>query len=818
MNRFLFSLLIICLGIFSVNAQTGNSIISGTVVDANQNPILGANVTLVDTGFGNVTNEEGNFKLTNVPTGPYTLKISYVGFQAYTQEISINYNEKLKLGNIALSYNEESLQTVLIEGDKINKFSREKSLYVSKLPLKDIENPQVYNTITSDLMESQVITNFDDALKNAPGIYKLWESTGRGNDGAGYYSVRGFPVQPSLTNGLPALTNGSPDPANIERIEIMKGPSGTLYGSSLVSYGGLINIATKKPYNSFGGNISYTTGSYGLNRVTADINAPLKEGVALRVNTAYHTQNSFQDAGFRKSFYIAPSLSYKVNDRLSFLINTELFNGESTNQTMLFLDRGNPLQVNNLDELGYNNKNSFTSDDLTLENPTYSLQGQMNYKLSDSWTSQTAVSRSVSKSKGLYSYLYESTTAFLGENNPYGVPLEDGVVFSRFMNHQNSTTLATDIQQNFIGDFKIASMRNRVVAGLDYFHQEVRNNSTGYIANGLVYIGNASQANVNNSVYGNFDANAYISNYDSGILSEAGVESLLTGSSVLPSKVKQETYSAYVSDVLNILPQLSTMVSLRIDQFESDENSQTALSPKFGVVYQPIIDKVSLFANYMDGFSNVDPVVGMDNEGNSQTLEFDPEHAKQFEAGTKFHLLNRKLSATLSYYNIQVTDIVVQTGVGEYSQGGEQYSKGFEAYLTTSPIDGLNINAGYSYNDSKLEKGAADFEGKRPESAGPKNLANIWATYQFMQGSLEGFGLGFGGNHVGENLIFNRNLAGTFTIDSYTTLDASLFYKIDKFGITLKLNNLTDEEYYSGWSTVNPQIGRNLTANFTYKF
>lgn len=77
-----------------------------------------------------------------------------------------------------------------------------------------------------------------------------------------------------------------------------------MYGSSLISYGGLINITTKKPYDYFGGNINYTLGSYGLNRVAADVNTPLDEDgdVALRINTAYHTQNSFQDAGFSKSF------------------------------------------------------------------------------------------------------------------------------------------------------------------------------------------------------------------------------------------------------------------------------------------------------------------------------------------------------------------------------------------------------------------------------------------------------------------------------------------------------------------------------------
>src|SRR5699024_6615601 len=142
-------------------------------------------------------------------------------------------------------------------------------------------------------------------FKNAPGIYKLWESTGRGGNGTGYYSLRGFPVQPTMVNGLPALTSGSPDPANIQRVEIIKGPSGALYGSSLISYGGLIDVVTKKPYKHFGGVVSYKMGSFGLNRVTADVNTPIKNGLFLRVNAAFEKKNSFLNSGFSRSLFIA---------------------------------------------------------------------------------------------------------------------------------------------------------------------------------------------------------------------------------------------------------------------------------------------------------------------------------------------------------------------------------------------------------------------------------------------------------------------------------------------------------------------------------
>src|SRR5699024_9239062 len=114
-------------------------------------------------------------------------------------------------------------------------------------------------------------------------------------------------------------------------VEIIKGPSGALYGSSLISYGGLIDVVTKKPYKHFGGVVSYKMGSFGLNRVTADVNTPIKNGLFLRVNAAFEKKNSFLNSGFSRSLFIAPALWYEVSDKLSFSINTELYRSESTN-------------------------------------------------------------------------------------------------------------------------------------------------------------------------------------------------------------------------------------------------------------------------------------------------------------------------------------------------------------------------------------------------------------------------------------------------------------------------------------------------------
>lgn len=806
MKRLTYLLLLLTGFMTTSQAQNPSGTIKGTITTNDGQPAPYVTIQIRDKNRGVVTDEKGGYTFRKVQPGEYVLLVSLVGFTSTERNVTVEAGKTADV-DIQLQLSDTQLQEVIIKGN-LNKFGKKESEHIARLPISNLENPQVYNTVSKELMKEQVITTFDDAIKNAPGVSRLWSSTGRPGDGAGFFSMRGFSVQPTMINGIAGVTNGNIDPANIERIEAIKGPSGTLFGSSLISFGGLINIVTKKPYETFGGEITYTGGGFGLNRITADINTPLNEDktALLRVNGAYHYEKSFQDFGFRKSVYLAPSFSYKASDRLSFNVNAEFFNGEGTNTLMVFLNRSRPLFARTPEELGIDFNRSFTSNDITNRTPTVNLFGQMSYKLSDKWTSQTNISRSNRKSDGYYSYVM-----FLDAN---GRPNDS--TLSRYVYKQNSTAITTDIQQNFIGDFHIGGLRNRMVIGLDYLSMETVNNHSPYMVFDLVNAVDPKDPN-----YSQLNKDAV----------DARLAQLTTGHT--RNRTLINTYSAYISDVLNITDVFSAMLSLRVDHFEnkgtknyvngitSGDFSQTAVSPKFGLVYQVVKDKVSLFTNYMNGFRNVAPMAAPP-PGIDPTLK--PQQANQIEGGIKLDVLSHRLNFTLSYYDLAVSNMTRSAsmevdGVNyNYTiQDGTQASRGIEADLTASPVNGLNVAAGYSYNSSKLKASKED-NGLRPTTAGPEHLANLWVSYTATGGKLQGLGAGFGGNYASENLITNSAAVGIFTLPSYTILNASVFYTLNACRLAVKVDNIANKEYFGGWTTVEKQMPRRLSVSAGFKF
>jgi iron complex outermembrane recepter protein len=347
----------------------------------------------------------------------------------------------------------------------------------------------------------------------------------------------------------------------------------------------------------------------------------------------------------------------------------------------------------------------------------------------------------------------------------------------------------------------------------------------------LVYLGEADPKMVYDSVYGG----KATPGFDSGKLSASATDALLANSTVSNAKTQFSTYSAYLSDVISFdRIGLAAMASLRIDYFdtkgnvtnEKDDYTQTALSPKLGLVYMPIKDKVSVFANYMNGFKNVAPVQVADLDGtNVRTQTFEPEQAIQTEFGIKTNLLDNRITSSFSYYNIQVGNKVMPDpeNVNNSIQGGEVESKGFELDLNASPVKGLDLLLGYAHNESTVLRAKVGdvFSpvGRRPGEAGPEHLFNTWATYRISgDNRLNGLGIGFGANAASERLIMDSEATGTFALPAYTVFNGSVFYNAPNYRLILKVDNLTNKEYYKGWTTINPQRPRSVSASFSYLF
>lgn len=761
--------LISCLFIFTFNthAQTGTGNIKGTVKTSDGKAAEYVNITLTETNQSTAVAQSGYYNIKNVIPGNYNLVASFVGLQTQTRQVKVVAGETITI-NFVLTEGGKELQEVYVQSSKHNKFLKKETEDVARLPLKNLENPQVYSVVTSELMKEQVVTSYADGFKNIPGTGVPLAY----NNGRTTMLSRGFVTGNFIRNSVAGYNYNSIDPADIEKIEAIKGPSGTLFNSSLASFGGLFNRVTKQPFETPRTEIAYQTGSFDLNRLTADVNLPLNQEktVLFRVNTALHNEHSFQDAGFNRSFFVAPSLTYIISDRLSVDVNAEIGNSNATSAYRLTPDvKG---KIHNIKDLGIDYKRSFGNNGVNYNSRQVDIYAVVKYKISEHWKSQTMFNKTYSSTNGLVTQLSlvdsvkKIKQQVVKEDYPYYV---------------------TNLQQNFIGDFKIGRFRNRIVAGVEYYNQKSNNTNVTVTMPAISYLDPGA-------AYNNFTADKV-----SALLQATAPK---VGDYV---QNNQSSYSAYVSDVFNITDRLNAMASIRIDRFDNQgaytpadgktngSFKQTALSPKFGAVYQLVKDQVSLFGNYMNGFNNVSST-SFDN------VPFKPQYANQWESGVKIDIWNHKISSTISYYDISVTNTTMDDvdHPGFATQAGTQLSKGVEAELIANPFDGFNIVAGYAYNDSKITNAApgTGLQGLRPASSGPSRLANLWMSYRIMKGNLQGLGIGAGGNYGSESYQTNTQ-SFKFTIPSYLTIDATVFYDQPKYRIGFKLDNLTNEQYWS---------------------
>lgn len=832
--------------------------VGGTVKTDSGIPGAFSTIRLRNTPYRVMTDSTGSYQLNDIPVGNYTLEYSGMGYVPYSTAIEITENNALTV-NVTANTADYLLDEITVTGNR--PVVTDSSEYVAKLPLSNMENAQVYTGITNTLMVQQKIYNITDAASNVPGITILGTGTTNSADyGGATFSSRGFTTKPAVFNGLALNMYSTHDVANLEKLEVIKGPSATLFGNIVSSYGGLINRVTKKPYELPGGSAEMAGGSYGFHRIAVDLNTPLNADRTFlsRLNAVYQNQNSFQDnAGYSRNILVAPAFRYQMNDRLAINLNTEInystnagatlpiyFNyvpsvikgslstalagfglPEETIQQIIAAAPATVAEtfgISSLKDFDFDPSRSYSSNDLVSTNNAIVISPEVHYRLSDNWKSTTAAIFGSAASEG-YSprispvpNMIPVFLAGLAEGRfDFGTP---GIAYFERDARKYTTNLETfQIQQNFTGDFSIGSLRNRMVIGLDYYHRR----TSSYYDNFKGSLFGIEQEQVFDMVNATGETPNY---YD---FNRLAIEERIQNSPGTRQNFSddQSVYSSYVNNVLNITEQVIASAGLRVDRFVNkgvydgtiNETTgayrQTAFAPKFGLIYQPLQDKIALFGNYQTSFTNQE---GSNFEG----IPFRPEKAYQWEGGVKTSFFDGHFTSTLSYYDIRVEDKVrVDINHIPFSiQDGTQISRGFEAEVLGNPLPDLNILLGYAYNNSKMTKANALVEGLRPIGAGPEHQFNFWVHYHFNERTpLNGFSIGFGGNYAGETFTVNYYPDGALAIPAYTVLNAKLSFDRPKYSFGLRVNNLANERFWRGNDTVSPQMPRQFLATLGIK-
>ncbi|MEM9806125.1 MAG: TonB-dependent receptor plug domain-containing protein [Cyanobacteria bacterium P01_D01_bin.56] len=189
-------------------------------------------------------------------------------------------------------------------------------------PLRDI--PNSIQVIPRQIIEDQQAIRLEEVLENAAGVTFQGNNDGRGT----LFSLRGFNNASVLRDGF--IFNGDftdtagPEVANLERVEVLRGPASVLYGQ--VEPGGVINLVTKKPLSEPYYDFQIQAGNRGFISPIIDLSGPITDDGRLlyRLNTLYRREESFRDLNndFER-FFIAPTLAWQVGDRTDLTVSLE---------------------------------------------------------------------------------------------------------------------------------------------------------------------------------------------------------------------------------------------------------------------------------------------------------------------------------------------------------------------------------------------------------------------------------------------------------------------------------------------------------------
>ena len=561
---------------------------------------------------------------------------------------------------------------------------------------------------------------------------------------------------------------------DIERVEVLRGPQGTLYGRN--SVGGTINIITRKPDNEFHAKAQLTAGNYDLWRQEGYVSGPLvKDKLAISLAGMHSKRDGYfknvvatgNDRGTEDLWSFRGQLRATPTDRLEVLIRGDYLEDKSiavSNQVLLthfYPVPGGPEDPVTAAIFGDNNK--FAADTpSSAERHLLGVSGEITFDLSDTMT-------------------LKSLTAYR-ESNGLSSADTDASDQPRLI-----TTLGEN-QNQLSQEFNLSGRfdRARYVLGFYYFdeHIEAVGNGVQYLALGLRLQPNPVVDTRALAGYGQLD-------YD------------LTDKFTVSAGIR---YSDEKKDFDQFLDRIVVATDTSAPGFPviySREGKYSAWTPKFGLEYKASED-VMLYASVTRGFKSG----GFNLSSTNSTHGYGPETLWSYEIGFKTDLADNRIRLNGSAFYYDYKDLQVQAfitpGVTDITNASDAKVKGVELELLARPTDGFDLGGTVSFLDATYDNfpaapitgGTFDASGKRLNSA-PKWSYTAFAQYDVDLGSIGGLSLRgeYGWKARQFFTVVNDNMQ---TTDPYGLLNASVSYVSpdDRWRIIVYGRNLTDVDYF----------------------
>ncbi|MDX1724066.1 MAG: TonB-dependent siderophore receptor [Pseudomonas sp.] len=684
------------------------------------------------------------------------------------------------------------------EGYKVDSASSPK--YTAPL----LDTPQTITVVPAEVIKEQNALSLRQVLSNVSGITF---AAGEGGGGLGdSINIRGFSANSNiLIDGLRDTAQSSrSDAFNLEAVEVVKGPSSVYSGAGTT--GGSINIVSKAPQAQAFKRASVGIGTDNYKRLTADINQPLDAlegaGAVFRLNLMGHQNDvAERDQIDQERWGIAPSLTLGMGSPTQ--LNLSYFRQSDKDLPDYGLPAHNGKVLAGVDRDNYYGFKDIDTEETDAESFTVKLDHEFNDQLSLSNSARYAKTERLT----IVSAAHVNTDGLpAGSYRPAG-PQGHG--------RDYSTEILIN-QTNLSWRFNTGALAHSLVTGAEFSHEEYNRDTFN---NGLP-IGNAWP------LFDLYNPPGYW-----------GGPTLKTVTQEVDSEL--DTQALYVFDTVELSEQWQVNAGLRYERFEGTgktlatatgvttrfDSSDDMLSGRLGLVYKPARNG-SIYLAWGNSFNpSAENLVSTGSGLSAGTQDLDPEENETWELGTKWDLLDERLSLNAAVFRVTKTNGRIDNNdpLGDpIVLDGKQRVDGIELGASGKLTEQWQVFANYTYLDSEIITSDTPAEEGQALANTPPRSFSLWTSYDLPAG----FQVGYGAQYVSQR---NVTIASTTKVPDYWVHSAMLGYQVNEdVDLQLNVRNLFNEEYYdrvrsntgtaARSSALVPGEGRTaiLAANFAF--